>query len=433
VGGPGNDTLAGKGGLDRLFGGSGQDTLTGGDGDDQAFGEDGNDRMIWSPGDDSDVNEGGAGVDVSEVNGGNGSESFTETANGARVRFDRIDPAPFSIDIATVETLSLNTNGGDDHFAGTGNLAPLISTVVDGGEGSDSLLGTNGADRLIGGNGNDFIDGNQGNDTADLGAGDDVFQWDPGDGSDTVEGRDGADSLQFNGANNNEQLAVQADGPRAKIVRDVGSVTVDTAGLEAIAVHARGGTDELRVQDLSATEVTSVQADLSDAATGADDLAADRVVVTGTNDADTVIAGGQNSDTEVLGLAATVSINGAGTNDTVSIATFDGDDVVDASGVANGSASIAIDGGAGDDVLIGGSGDDTISGGEGDDVLIGGPGFDTLDGGTGDNVLIDGEQLTAGVVQGQAWLTTHTQVANGKSTLKVNGKSYVAPAADLVS
>ena len=33
-----------------------------------------------------------AGIDTVEVNGGNGAEDFTATANGARVRFDRARP-----------------------------------------------------------------------------------------------------------------------------------------------------------------------------------------------------------------------------------------------------------------------------------------------------------------------------------------------------
>ena len=79
-----------------MFGGSDNDALTGGDADDRAFGEAGDDRMIWNPGDDTDLNEGGADVDTIEVNGGNGTEQFTTTANGARVRFDRVNPAPFA-------------------------------------------------------------------------------------------------------------------------------------------------------------------------------------------------------------------------------------------------------------------------------------------------------------------------------------------------
>src|SRR4051794_14812188 len=128
----GNDTLLGKGGNDLLFGGNDNDTLTGGDGDDQAFGQSGNDRMIWNPGEDTDLNEGGAGIDTVEVNGGNGAEQFTTTANGTRVRFDRVNPAPFSLDIGTSENLTLNANGGDDTYSATGNLAPLIKITVDG-------------------------------------------------------------------------------------------------------------------------------------------------------------------------------------------------------------------------------------------------------------------------------------------------------------
>jgi Ca2+-binding RTX toxin-like protein len=162
LGQAGNDTLLGKGGSDLLFGSSGNDTLTGRDADDQAFGQGDDDRMIWNPGDDTDLNEGGAGVDTVEVNGGNGSEQFATTANGARVRFDRLDPAPFAIDIGTSENLLVNMNGGDDRFSASGNLAALIKFTIDGGAGSDAILGSNGADVLLGGDGNDFIDGNQG-------------------------------------------------------------------------------------------------------------------------------------------------------------------------------------------------------------------------------------------------------------------------------
>jgi hypothetical protein len=105
------------------------------------------------------------------------------------VRFDRVSPAPFSIDIGTTENLVVKMNGGNDTFSATGNLAALIKLTVDGGAGNDTILGSNGIDLALGGDGNDFIDGQQGNDVAFLGAGDDVFQWDPGDGSDIVEGQ----------------------------------------------------------------------------------------------------------------------------------------------------------------------------------------------------------------------------------------------------
>src|SRR5689334_14615953 len=270
----GNDTLLGKGGNDFLFGGNDNDTLTGGDADDQVFGQSGNDRMIWNPGDDTDLNEGGADTDTVEVNGGNGAEQFSATANGTRVRFDRVNPAPFSLDIGTSEKLTLNANGGDDSFSATGNLAALINLTVDGGAGNDTLNGGNGNDRLLGGDGNDFVDGNQGNDTGLLGAGDDTFQWDPGDGSDIVEGQDGTDSMAFNGANIAEKMEASANGGRVRFTRDVANIVMDLNDVEAINVKALGGADTLTVDDLSGTDVTNVVGDLA-ATGGGDDAAAD--------------------------------------------------------------------------------------------------------------------------------------------------------------
>ena len=211
----GNDILNGKGGDDFLFGGDGDDTLIGGGGTDQLFGEAGNDRIIWNPGDGSDVAEGGDGVDTLEVNGGNGAETFTITADGMRVSVDRTVPAPFHIDAGTIENIVINGNGGDDTITAGNGLAGLISLTIDGGTGNDKIAGGVGNDRLFGGDGNDFIDGNGGNDVAHLGAGDDVFQWVPGDGSDVVEGEAGVDTLLFNGADLDERIDISASGNRA--------------------------------------------------------------------------------------------------------------------------------------------------------------------------------------------------------------------------
>jgi hypothetical protein len=97
--------------------------------------------MIWNPGDDSDVFEGGDGTDTAEVNGGNGAETFTITANGDRVSFDRVSPAPFSIDIGTTENLVVNANGGNDTITAGNGLASLIKLTIDGGAGDDTITG----------------------------------------------------------------------------------------------------------------------------------------------------------------------------------------------------------------------------------------------------------------------------------------------------
>ena len=378
--------------------------------------------MIWNPGDDTDLNEGGDGTDTVEVNGGNGAEQFTATANGTRVRFDRVVPAPFSIDIGTSEKLTLNANGGDDSFSATGNLAALIAITVDGGTGNDTILGSNGVDFLLGGDGNDFVDGQQGNDTALLGAGDDTFQWDPGDGNDIVEGQDGNDKMVFNGNAGNESFEASANGQRLRFTRNVGNIVMDVNGVESVDVNALGGPDTITVNDLSGTNVVELNARLAAVIGGtAGDGQPDNVIVNGTGGDDVVSVSGNASGVSVIGLAAQVNVTGAeATNDRLTVKALGGDDVVDASGVAAGSIQLTLDGGPGDDILIGGEGNDNLLGGPGDDVLIGGPGNDTLDGGgDGDVViqLVGSDAVTSATAADREWLAKHARVDDGKTVL----------------
>jgi Ca2+-binding RTX toxin-like protein len=430
----GNDTLLGKGGTDGLFGGADNDVVTGGDADDQAFGEAGNDRMVWSRGDDTDLNEGGAGTDTVEVNGGNGSEQFTATANGSRVRFDQVAPSQFAIDIGTSENLVVNANGGGDRFSASGDLASLIRVTVDGGAGSDTLLGSNGPDVMLGGDGADFADGNQGDDVALLGAGNDTFQWDPGDGSDVIEGQAGTDAMAFNGSGANENMDVSANGGRVRFFRDVAAITMDLDDVETINARTLGGSDRVTVGDLSGTDAVDVAADQA-ATGGGDDTQPDTVVVTGTNGDDVVSVTGAGASQEVSGLAARVTVSGAfSAGDRLTVNAVGGDDVVDASALAATAARLTVDGGAGDDVLLGGAGADTLLGGAGDDVLLGGPAADTLDGGAGSNVVIDGadaNRVTSARVAGREWLDAHARVVAGRTVLDVGGKQRTLPRADL--
>jgi len=385
----GNDTLLGKGGFDQLYGGAGDDVLTGGDADDLMFGEAGNDRMIWNPGDDTDLMEGGAGIDTAEVNGGNGTEQFTVTANGTRVRFDRVDPAPFSLDIGTTEKLVLNMNGGDDRFSATGNLASLIQITVDGGAGNDTILGGNGADFLLGGDGNDFIDGQQGNDTASLGAGEDVFQWDPGDGSDQVDGGDGNDTLLFNGSAGAEEFDISANGARAILFRNLGTITMDLDGIERIDLNALGNTDKVTVNDLSGTDVGEVNVNLAGTIGGnAGDGAADLVIANGTNGDELIDVFGAGTSVSVVGLAARVNVtNSEAASDTLVVKALGGDDTISATTLPSDVVKLVIDGGAGDDTIFGSQGADTILGGDGDDFVFGDNGNDRAEMGAGDDLF----------------------------------------------
>jgi Ca2+-binding RTX toxin-like protein len=385
----GNDTLFGKGGNDLLFGGANNDTLTGGDGDDQVFGEAGDDRMIWNPGDDTDLFEGGSGTDTAEVNGGNGDEVFTLTANGARVRFDRLNPAPFSIDIGTTENLVLNMNGSNDSFSATGNLADLINVTVDGGAGNDTILGSNGADLLIGGDGNDFIDGQQGNDVARLGAGDDVFQWDPGDGSDIVEGQDGTDTLLFNGSAGDEIFAASANGGRVLFTRNLGNIVMDLNDVERIDLNALGGADKITVNDLTGTDVVAMNINLAGTIGGtAGDGQADTIIRNATNGNDIINVFGAGTSVSVVGLSAQVNVTSAeGANDSLVINGLGGNDGITATTLPANVIKLTIDGGVGNDTILGSQGGDTILGGDGNDFVFGDNGNDTAFLGAGDDVF----------------------------------------------
>jgi len=365
----GNDTLSGKGGADLLFGGSGDDTLIGGTGNDQVFGQDGNDTMIWNPGDGSDLFEGGDGTDTAQVNGGDGAETFTIAANGSRVLFARVDPAPFMLDIGTTENLVLHAGGGDDVITAGNGLSGLIQLTLDGGAGNDTITGGDGNDTLIGGDGNDVIIGGRGSDTALLGNGDDTFVWNPGDGSDTVEGQAGFDTLQFNGSNVSENISISANGHRATLFRDVGNVTMDLNGIERINVAALGGADNITVNDLTGTGVQQVAIDLaSPPGSGVGDGHADTVTVNGTGGSNHISVVNSGTSIVVQGLPAQATIDGAeAANDSLVINGLGGNDTIDASALGAGQINLTIDGGDGNDTIIGSGGADVLIGGAGNE------------------------------------------------------------------
>ena len=153
------------------------------------------------------------------------------------------------------DRLTINAQGGDDDIDASGLAAGLVQLVVNAGPGDDVVIGSQGDDLVTGGDGDDV---------ALLGAGDDVFVWNPGDDSDVVEGQAGtADTLLFNGSIVNENIDISANGGRVRLFRDVANVTMDLDDVERIDVRAVGGTDTIVVHDLSGTDVTEVNIDLS--------------------------------------------------------------------------------------------------------------------------------------------------------------------------
>ena len=165
-GGTGADGITGGDGSDLITGGDGNDTLNGGDaddrivgdrGDDTMVGQGGDDTMVWNNGDNSDKMDGEAGADATEVNGAVAQgDAFVVAPNGQRVKFDRTNLVPFSLDIGSTESLGLNTLGGDDTITAQPGAGSLIGIGADGGSGNDRIDVRDNAPTLVRcGEGND--------------------------------------------------------------------------------------------------------------------------------------------------------------------------------------------------------------------------------------------------------------------------------------
>ena len=145
----------------------------------------------------------------------------------------------------------------------------------------------------------------------------------------------------------------------------------------------------MTVNNLAATDVTTVNANLAAALSGnTGDGQTDQVIVNATNGNDAVKIANRGTSVAVTGLAPTVNVTNVDpASDALTINALDGNDTLDAAQLAADSMVLTLDGGAGNDRLVGGDGNDTLSGRDGDDTLVGGPGHDILDGGPGLNVI----------------------------------------------
>ena len=253
-GGAGDDNIVGGPAADHLIGGAGSDRITGFTGPDDVDGNDGNDAFIWNNGDGNDTNDGDAGADESIINGRNTTDDMTVQNLAGRVRFDRVAPGPFFVDMGTVERLTINSAAGDDKLvvnadvtlpitvdAGSGNddiTTGAGADLVQGGEGVDTLNGGAGGDRILGNPGNDVMNGN---------AGDDTLVWNNGDGTDVMNGQDGLDRIEDNlgAANDNSQVKVIGGKVFYDRLNAPFALTIDSS--EVLELNTFGGDDILNV------------------------------------------------------------------------------------------------------------------------------------------------------------------------------------------
>jgi Ca2+-binding RTX toxin-like protein len=254
-GGAGDDNIVAGPAADHLIGGLGSDRITGFTGNDDIDGGDGNDVFIWNNGDNNDTNDGEAGADEQIVNGRTTTDDMTvQNLAGGRVRFDRVAPGDFFVDMGTVERLTINPLAGDDKLVTNADVT--LPITVDAGSGNDTITtgagadlvqGGEGVDTLNGAAGGDRILGNPGNDVANGGAGDDTLVWNNGDGTDDLNGDDGLDRIEDNLGAADDVSQLKTVGTKVRYDRVNAPFGLNIASSEVFELNTFGGNDTLDV------------------------------------------------------------------------------------------------------------------------------------------------------------------------------------------
>ena len=252
----GDDNIVGSKNADHIIGGPGSDRITGFTGNDDIDGGEGNDVMIWNNGDGNDTNDGEDGNDETQINGRNTTDDMTvQNIAGGRVRFDRVAPGPFFVDMGTVERLTINFQAGDDKLVTSPGV--ILPMTVDAGPGLDDITtgdagdlvqGGEGVDTLNAGAGGDRLLGNPGNDVMNAGAGDDTLVWNNGDGTDDMNGQDGLDRIEDNLGAADDVSQVKVLNGKVRYDRVNAPFGLDIATSEVFELNTFAGNDTLDVQ-----------------------------------------------------------------------------------------------------------------------------------------------------------------------------------------
>ena len=358
---------------------------------------------------------------------------FRHDQPGDPFDFDSTQPGRQSIAPTNVRTLfTAIGRGGDDRIL---MLTPEASLSADGGDGDDTVIGSDDRDVLRGGSGDDLVAGRGTTDSIDLGPGDDRYEATPKTGgSDRVEGREGNDTALLVGTDEADEFNIQGVATSFEVDMLVGGNT-QIRDVETLELELFGGDDILEPELIPATLRFDVEGgtgdDLVRGGAGDDRLNGgegdDRA--TGGEGDDVlraeVAGGGPGNDSRTLDVGARpflhaedddgydvtrlvtgggadalslsqdnsgVRVDGAafaavGVGDAFVLETRAGDDSATVLPGAGRFSTIAVDGGDGADVLRGSEGIEWLAGALGDDILDGGPGPDRLLAGGGDDLV----------------------------------------------
>ncbi len=297
-----------------------------------------------------------------------------------------VDSEVETIDFADGTWNVVNGNeGGDKNDIIIGSNS---SSTMYGNGGDDVILGRGGSDTIYGGDGNDIIIGGTSYDYLHGGAGNDTFIYNDGDGDDKFYGDDGNDTIV-------------GTGTEIVFNNHTDDATVEFITGDNVTVK---GTSSSNTLDFSGTTFTGVAA--IDGGAGSDIIygtAGDDVIIGGTSydylhggggddtfiynddgDGDDRFYGDDGNDTIVGTGTEIVFNNHTGdatvenvTGDNITVKGTSSSNTLDFSGTTF-TGVVAIDGGAGSDIIYGTAGDDVIIGGTSYDYLHGGAGNDTF-------------------------------------------------------
>lgn len=349
------------------------------------------------------------------------------------------DTVTFTSDLVAAGLASFTVEMGAGNDTANASAVTSLGVTLLGGDGDDTLTGGTASDRIEGGDGNDTIDGNTGANVLLGGAGQDFFRIHGS--SDTVDGGDGMDVLTFFGTSGDttvgDQLGVQVrihDTAVGAFANSVEELNVHSAANYLIADLVGKG---VQLVNINADHVGSIGiiSNFTSTLTVNGSIADDDIIVADSNTFFGLLPTVRLAWGNVVFFGSTGSlvINGDTGNDNIKVdpSTSLGGTAVTLNGEEGDdylSADATLNGGIGNDVLVGGAGNDTMNGGAGDDTFIGNGGTDDLNGGSGaDRILVTG---TAGN-------DTINLSLNGAGHLvvNVNGNvtTYTGPGAGAIS
>ncbi|MHC4879004.1 MAG: beta strand repeat-containing protein, partial [Planctomycetota bacterium] len=295
-GGQGSDSITAGAGDDTIFGGDGDDSVTGGTGSDSFFGGDGSDDFTWNVGDGSDVFEGDAGDDLLIFNGDAAANTIDVSSFGALAQ---VQMGGATVQSGDVEEIFIDAGADAD----TVNVADLAITDV-------NFVNID----LTAGDAGDAV-----NVTATTGGDDDVAVSEVG-GLASVSGlaalvnisnAEADDTISVDGGNGADTLRVTniagTVGVTGTVITGATTADLNFAGLEVLNV-TEGGVALTQLDVSGATDYAYTPGTSSDEGTVEHSNLA--INFEGVGAGETVTVDG----------AGTLTVNGTGGNDAVSVA-----------------------------------------------------------------------------------------------------------------